>query len=238
MFRPGFLFLLPLVLASLLAAQTQNSSPGVPSKDAYSQEASVVEQLSTKVAFDNDGNLTREQISRVRVQSDAGVQHWGLLRFPFQSSTQTVEIDFVRVHKPDGSIVATPEDNIQDLDSEITRSAPFYSDQREKHVAVKGLGKGDILEYQAHWGSIRPLIPGQFWFQYNFYRDGIVLDERLEVKVPSSRPVKVRGPSATQTVATNGDSTTYSWTYSKLQVSKNLPPSFSCCSAPGRGWTM
>jgi hypothetical protein len=118
--------------------------------------------MSTKVVFDNDGNLTREQISHVRVQSDAGVQQWGLLRFPFQSSTQTVEIDFVRVHKPDGSTVATPEDNIQDLDSEITRSAPFYSDLREKHVAVRGLGKGDVLEYQAHWRSTKPLIPGQF----------------------------------------------------------------------------
>ena len=96
MFRPGFLLSLPLVLASLLAAQTQNSSPGVPSKDAYSQDASVVEQMSTKATFDNDGNLTREQLSRVRVQSDAGVQQWGPLRFPFQSSTQTVERRAVR----------------------------------------------------------------------------------------------------------------------------------------------
>jgi hypothetical protein len=216
MFRLGFLLSLPLVLASLPAAQTQNSSPAAPSKDPYSQEPSVVEQTSTKVAFDNDGKFTREQFSRVRVQSDAGVQRWGLLLFPFQSSTEIVDIDLVRVRKPDGSTVVTPEDNIQDLDSEVTRSAPFYSDLREKHVAVKGLGKGDVLEYQARWHSIKPLIPGQFWFEYNFYRGEIVLRERLEVKVPLNRHVKVRGPAATQNVVTAGDSSTYSWTYSKL----------------------
>jgi len=80
--------------------------------------------MTTKVAFDNDGNFTREQTSRVRVQTDAGVKQWGLLTFPFQSATQTVEIDYVRVHKADGSAAITPPDNIQDLDSEITGGAP------------------------------------------------------------------------------------------------------------------
>ncbi len=176
--------------------------------------------MSTKIAFENDGSFTREQTSRVRVQTDAGVQQWGLLSFPFQSATQTVEIDYVRVRKADGSILTTPPDNVQDLDSEITRGAPFYSDLREKHVAVKGLGNGDILEYQAHWHTTKPLIRGQFWFQYNFHHDGIVLAERLEIKVPGERAVKVKGPQATQTVTTEAGSRIFAWTYSKLQNAK------------------
>ena len=122
----------------------------------------------------------------VRVQTDAGVQQWGLLSFPFQSATQVIEIDYVRVHRTDGTTLVTPPDNIQDLDSEITRSAPFYSDLREKHVAVKGLGKGDILEYKARWRTTKTLTPGQFYFQYNFHNDGIVLNERLEVASSTS----------------------------------------------------
>jgi hypothetical protein len=149
-----------VVLVAVLPGRAQSSPPHGPAKDDYSQEAAVIEELSTKVAFDNDGNLTREQTSRVRVQTDAGVQQWGLLKFPFQSATQTVEIDYVRVRKADGSTLLTPPDNVQDLDAEITRSAPFYSDLREKHVAVKGLGKGDMLEYEAHWRTTKPLIPG------------------------------------------------------------------------------
>ena len=179
-----------------------------------------MEEMSTNIAFDNDGNFTREQTSRVRVQTDAGVQQWGLLSFPFQSATQTVEIDYVRVRKADGSTLITPPENVQDLDSEITRSAPSYSDLREKHVAVKGLGKGDILEYKAHWRTTKPLIPGQFWFQYSFHHDGIVLGERLEIKVPAERTVKVKGAQATQTATTEAGSRIYAWTYSKLQNAK------------------
>src|SRR5271169_2426101 len=136
-----------VVLAASLASRAQ-TAPHNPAKDDYSQEPAVIEEMSTKLAFNNEGNFTREQTSRVRVQTDAGVKQWGLLTIPFQSATQTVDLDYVRVRKADGSIVITPPDNVQDLDSEITRSAPFYSDLREKHVAVKGLGNGDILEYQ------------------------------------------------------------------------------------------
>jgi tetratricopeptide (TPR) repeat protein len=210
---------LAVALAVLPTGSAQISSPPAPKAD-YSQEASVIEELSTKVAFDNDGNATREQTSRVRVQTDGGVQQWGLLSFPFQSATQTVEIDYVRVRKADGTTLVTPPDNVQDLDAEITRTAPFYSDLREKHVAVKGLGKGDILEYQAHWHSIKPLTPGQFWFQYSFQSEGIVLDERVEISVPADRAVKVKGPQATQAVTTGTGSRVYSWTYSKLQNTK------------------
>jgi Domain of Unknown Function with PDB structure (DUF3857) len=81
---------------------------------------------------------------------DAGVQHHGLLTFPYASAIGSFDIEFIRVHKPDGSIVETSPDNIQDMPSEITRQAPFYSDPREKHVAVKGLGVGDVLEYKVH----------------------------------------------------------------------------------------
>ncbi|MGB6630752.1 MAG: DUF3857 domain-containing protein [Terriglobales bacterium] len=211
---------LTLTLAVLVTSHAQTSPPQSPAKADYSQESAVIEEMASKVVFDNDGNSTREQTSRVRVQTDAGVKEWGLLKFPFQSATQTVEIDYVRVHKADGSTLITPPDNVQDLDSEITRSAPFYSDLREKHVAVKGLGKGDILEYQAHWHSTKPLIPGQFWFQYNFQRQGIVLDERVEIRVPSERAVKVKGPQATQTVTTEAGSRVYTWTYSRLQSAK------------------
>ena len=210
-----------LLLATSKVGRAQTSpSPHLPANDDFSQEAAVIESMSTSVVFNNDGNFTRDQASRVRVQTDAGVQTWGLLSFPFESATQTVEIDYVRVRKVDGSTVVTPPDNVQDLDSEITRSAPFYSDLREKRVAVKGLGKGDVLEYAAHWRTTKPLIPGQFWFQYSFHQEGVVLDEHLELSVPADRMVKVKGPTASQTVATATGNRVYTWHYAKLKSAK------------------
>jgi tetratricopeptide (TPR) repeat protein len=212
---------LAILLGLVSAVHAQSTPPSNAAQPDYSQQASVVELMSTRVSFDKDGGRTREQVTRVKVNTDAGVKAWGLLNLPYQSATETVEVVYVRVHRPDNSTVVTPEDNFQDLDAEITRSAPFYSDLREKHVAVKGLAKGDVLEYQVRWHPTKPLIPGQFWFDYNFEHEGIVLDERLEIRAPADRPAKFKGPQATQSVTTDGNVRVYSWTYSKLDDTKD-----------------
>lgn len=197
-------------------ARAQAAASTSKSKADYSQEPYVVEEISTKISVQDDGTSTRVQTVRVRVQNDTGVQQLGLIESPFESSNQTVDVDYVRVRKPDGSVVTTPADNIQDLDAEITRSAPFYSDLRVKHIAVKGLGAGDILEYQVRWNTTKPLVEGQFWYEYNFTREGIVLDERLEISVSSDRLVKVKGPLATQSIAEAAGRRVYTWTSSNL----------------------
>ena len=147
-----------------------HSTPGEakPSgvKPDYSSEAFVTELDSTRIVFENDGTSTRQSTARVRIQSDAGVQRYGVLTFRYQNSTESADIDYVRVRKQDGSIISTPPENVQDMAADITRAAPFYSDVREKHVAVKGLGVGDMLEFQWHWHTTKPLAPGQFWFAY------------------------------------------------------------------------
>src|SRR5579864_6757174 len=107
MIRPLGVLSLTLALAALPVGRAQTSPPTSPAESDYSQEAAVIEDISTKIAFENDGNSKREQVSRVRVKTDAGVQHWGVLSFPFQSASQMLEIEYVRVRKPDGTTVVT-----------------------------------------------------------------------------------------------------------------------------------
>src|SRR5207253_400581 len=97
-----------------------------------------------------------------------------------------------RVRKPDGTTVVTPPDYFQDMPSDITREAPFYSDLREKHVAVKGMSMGDVLEYQCRIHYTKPLAPGQFWMEYGFIRDAVVLHQELQLSVSQGRPLKIK----------------------------------------------
>jgi len=180
MLKACFATLLALLLATAIAAQPQALEKSLNPKPDYSQEAFVVEQYTHKVKFENDGTAVQEVFARVRVQSDAGVQRYGLLAFSYASGIGTFEIEYVHVRKPDGTTVETSPDGIQDMPSEITRQAPFYSDLREKHVAVKGLGIGDVLEYKTVEHMTKPLAPGQFWLDYIFSHDIILLQEQLE----------------------------------------------------------
>jgi tetratricopeptide (TPR) repeat protein len=199
------------------AIHAQGPSRTADAKPDYSKEAFVIEQDSTRVDFENDGTNTRELTTRVRIQADAGVQHWGVLTFPYESSTQAVDIDYVRVRKPDNSLVLTPADAIQDMPSEISRQAPLYSDLKEKQMAVKGLGVGDVLEFQSHWRTTKPLAPGQFWYAFSFSHDSIILQQQLEIRVPRERPVKWKSAGAQPVITEDRGRRIFTWTSAQLE---------------------
>jgi tetratricopeptide (TPR) repeat protein/transglutaminase-like putative cysteine protease len=218
MMRPsGVLSLLVLLLAPSLVAQSPSlPKPSTPKAD-NSQEAFVVEQFTCKERFENDGTSSQEVAARVRIQSEAGVQQYGVLSFSYASGTGTFDVGSVRVRKPDGSVVETPPENVQDMASQITREAPFYSDLHEKHVAVKGLGVGDVLEYQTKEHTTKPLAPGHFWTAYGFAHDWIVLDEQLEMSVPRERVVKIKSTTVQPAIREADGYRIYTWHSTNLQ---------------------
>ncbi|HEY6987052.1 MAG TPA: DUF3857 domain-containing protein [Bryobacteraceae bacterium] len=174
--RLSLLLLITVASAAFLWAGHAISAP-TPAD--YSKEGFVIQQFSKHVIFAADGTWQIEQTASVRVQSDAGVQQFGVLSFPYNHDNQKVEIDYVRVRKSDASVVETPADNVQDISSEISRIAPTYSDLREKQIPVKALGLGDVLEYKIRFSQFKPDIAGQFSFVYNFLTNAIVLSETL-----------------------------------------------------------
>ena len=222
--------------SSNLESQAQSSlpKPAVPPTSDYSKEAEVGELQSTKIAFENDGTYTQESRARVRIQSTAALQAYGMIKFSYASQSSDVDIDYVRVLKPDGRVIETPKENILDMPSEVMQAAPFYSDQKEKRVAVKGLEVGDRVEYSAHWKYTKPLVPGQFWYAYEPEDDAILLDEELEISVPATRALKLKSGSHSPTIENRGDYQVYFWKFAntvhkseerkKEEALRQIPP--------------
>jgi tetratricopeptide (TPR) repeat protein len=212
-----YLCLFVLVFTTAISAAEQASAKPADPKPDHSKEAFVAEEDTTRISFENDGTGTREAYFRVRIQSDAGVQRYSVLSFAYQEATETVEIVYVRVHKPDGTVIATPAENILDMPSEITRQAPFYSDLHEKHIAVKGLSVGDVLESQTRWHVTKPLAPGQFWIAFNVSQDFIVLHQEYQISVPRDRAVKWKSPAYKPIISEEGGRRIFTWTRSQLE---------------------
>jgi tetratricopeptide (TPR) repeat protein len=186
----------------------------------YSKEPFVIQRHSARVNFQDDGTWTRDEDAAIHMESEAGVQRYGLLVFPYSNTNDKIEIRFVRVHKADGTLVETPRENVQDLDSEVNRRAPMYTDYREKHVAVKGLGVGDTLEFSLRIEEFKPQIPGQFWFEYNFTKSDVIFDEELQISVPKGREVKLKSSDVKPEISDSNQQRIYQWKTSNIK-----PPS-------------
>ena len=207
------LSLWPLILAALISAQTSTPSPK-PSPD-YSQEGFVTERVIESFRFENDGTGLEQTDVRVKINSDSGVQAFGQLKVGYSALSDKLEIDYVRVIKPDGTVINAPESGIQDV---TYPNALMYSDFHEKHVSVPSLRPGDVLEYQFVRTIVNPLTPGQFWTSYAFKDRDIVLDESLEINVPKSRQIKLKSePDAEPKVIDAGDRRIYLWKHSHLE---------------------
>lgn len=204
----------PAKAAPAQAPAPAQAAPGTPD---YLQEALVFESNHARLTYQDDGSDVREVATVIKVVSQAGVQGMAVLKFPYTSADETVEFDYVRVRKPDGTVVVTPDYNIQDMPAEVTRDAPMYSDVHEKHVTVKALGVGDTLEYLVRYRTVKPQVPGQFWFSYNFTKDYITKDEQLVIDVPRDKYVKVVSPDLAPQMKDEGTRRIYSWKTANVQ---------------------
>lgn len=231
--------LVMLVLAVCLCAalsataqdkRAQNPSAPPPSSSAakppdVSKEALVWNKLVTTVRMNADGTGARKTTARVSILADSGVKAMAVLTFTYTASNQQVEIGYVRVVKLDGSVVVTPDYNVQDMPADVTREAPMYSDIHQKHVAVKGLGVGDTLEYQITLRTLKPEVPGHFWLEYSFQKDLIALDEQLDLDLPADKAVTVASADLQPTVSSTGGRKLYHWASSNLaRPDPDAPP--------------
>ena len=221
------LVVLAFLLSSLfttVGAQQSDSKSANPAaaksaeKKDYPQESFVIEQVRTRFRFDSDGTGRKETVARIRVQSEAGVEQWGQVLIGYNSANERVEIPYVRVLKKDGSVVNAPADSVQDLSAPVEREAPVYTDYRQKHITVPGLRPGEVLEYDLATFIHTPLAPGQFWTEYDFDKNNIVLNEELEVDIPQSRTIKLKTkPGFDPKITEENGRRIYRWTSSHLE---------------------
>jgi hypothetical protein len=224
-------------LPATTAAQPAAPAAGVPGSNAtgttgsgakapdFAKEAVVFDKLVTRIREEPDGTGTRETTARIRVLADAGVKEFAVLAFTYTATNQQMDIGYVRVIKPDGTVVNTPDYNVQDLPADVTREAPMYSDIHQKHVAVKGLGVGDTLEYNTTLRTLKPEVPGQFWLEYSFEKNNVALDEELDLDVPADKPVTVASADLQPTVTTASGRKLYHWASQNLsRPDPDAPP--------------
>lgn len=211
--------LLCVLFAGLFSLPSVHAqSPASATADPYHNESLVFERYETTYRMNADGTGERILHVKVRIQSEGAAQQLGVLTIGYASANETPHITLVRVHKPDGTVVDTPPDTAMDMPADVTRTAPLYSDLKEKHVAVRSLSVGDTLEYEVHTTIDKPEAPGEFWGADHFIAPGtvIVLAEALTLEVPKDKYVQVWSPNHKPTITEQGNLRIYSWNVAQL----------------------
>ena len=200
-----------LAQAPTSSPSKQKTSNSNSNANSSSEEAAVFDRILNRVRFENDGTEVSETEAVVRIQSQAGVEEFGQLVFGYSSATEKLEVEYVRVRKPDGQVIVTPESTAQDFAPDVLKEAPMYSDYRQRHISVAALQPGDTLEYRTVTRVLTPLAAGNFWYEYTFPKGVVVNEDRLELDVPKSREVKLKTPTRKPEIQETVDRRIYTW---------------------------
>lgn len=166
-----------------------------------------------------DGTGVKTQTTVLRVQSSAALQAFAVLTFPYASGTQSLEIVYERVRKPDATVVDTPAGDVQDQPAQVTQVAPMYSDLHMKQLPVRSLVVGDTLEFETKLTQKIAQAPGEFWNVESFGTGLVYLDRRIELRVPKSKSVTVYSPKYLPEMVESGDERVYRWKGAQLRPS-------------------
>ena len=157
----------PQTNSATQTAPAKNASPSPPGKEAapakaptppdYSQEAYVVEHFSEIHALRERRHRSRRNGSPDQDRQRERRAGAGPVKDRLQRASDKLEIAYVRVRKPDGTVINAQESAIQDL---TFPDAPVYTDYHEKHISVPSLRPGDVLEYRFVRTIVNPLTPG------------------------------------------------------------------------------
>ncbi len=207
-------------------ALAQTSAPAkqktnTANSNSNSDEAAVFERILNRVHFENDGTEVSESEAVVRIQSQAGVEEFGQLVFGYSSATEKLDVEYVRVRKPDGQVVITPESTAQDFAPDVLKEAPMYSDYRQRHISVAALQPGDTLEYRTVTQVLTPLAPGNFWYEATFPKGVAVNEDRLEIDVPKARELKLKTPTRKPEIEETGDRRIYTWVVKDIRPERD-----------------
>jgi tetratricopeptide (TPR) repeat protein/transglutaminase-like putative cysteine protease len=203
---------------SILNVTAQNSST---KKVDHSQEAVIYERILNRVRFESDGTGVEETEAVIRVQSQAGVKELGQMVFGYSSATEKLDVEYVRVRKPGGRLVVTPESTAQDFAPDVLKEAPMYSDYRQRHISVAALEPGDSLEYRTVTRTVTPLAAGHFWYEHTFPKHLVVVEDRLEIDVPKTREVKLKAPKYPPAIEEKGDRRIYTWLRNNIEPDRD-----------------
>ncbi len=193
------ILLAPLLFGAALGAQSPRiSAAGDPSvrpdsiyklavdasKFPEDQAAYLLDDGVVRLEADGRGTRTYRQI--VQILKPSAVERWQEQTFGYSPSHEKLTINWIRVVRPDGSVVSAKPSHVQDSDVPAETDDPVYSDRRVRRVSLSGVAPGTIIDYSYTTEELKPFLPGDYFNSWSVSTGLQVARSRYVVDLPAA----------------------------------------------------
>ena len=236
------LFALPTLPAASLAAQAPRITPaGDPSvradtiyklavdPAAHPEEDAYLLLDDGVVRVEADGRHTATFRQVVQVLKPDAVSRMTEQEFSYAPKHERLTINWIRVVRPNGTVVSVKPTHVQDSDVPAELGDPVYSDRRVRRVSLTGVAPGTIVDYSYTKEELKPFLPGDF-LQYWGVSTGLgVRRSRFVVDAPATLALRIHEENltfargTTHAATPSGPRVVYTWATGDLPRVKPEP---------------
>jgi transglutaminase-like putative cysteine protease len=213
----------------LLTAPAQGQAPrispsGDPSVDndtlyrlavdpaAYPDESVVLLLDDGVVRLETDGSGTKTYRQVAQILRPDAVADFAEHEFSYSPGHQQLTVNWIRVVRPDGTVVSDRPTQVQDADIPAALDNPVYRDTKVRRYSLSGVAPGTIVDWSYTLEEV-PFLMGDFSLSWSVHTGRVTRRSRYLVDLPASlRPNLVEhNLDFPRREITAGERRTYLW---------------------------
>ena len=144
------------------------------------------------VRLEADGSGTRTFRQIIQVLKPGAATRLQEQSFSWSPQHQKLTVNWVKVVKPDGTVVSDTPSQVQESDVPAARSTPVYTDQRIRRMSLSGVAPGTLVDFSYTLEETKPFMPRDFFQPWSVSTGLQVARSRLIVDLPASVTPRIR----------------------------------------------
>jgi uncharacterized protein DUF3857/transglutaminase superfamily protein len=179
----------------------------------YPDESVVLLLDDGVVRYEADGTGAKTYRQVTQILTAEAVEDYAEHEFSYAPGHQRLTVNWVRVVRPDGSVVSDAPTQVQDADLPATLGDPVYSDTRVRRFSLSGVAPGTIVDWSYTVEERKPFLRGDFTAPWSVHTGRFTRRSRYIVDLPAAlRPHLIeRNLSFQRQETVAGGRRTYIW---------------------------
>ena len=196
--RPILLLLLPTLASAALAQApviTPAGDPSVRNDTIYRLAVNPADHPDEPfvylfddgvVRLEADGRGSRTYRQVIQILKQEAASRIGEQVISYLRSREKLTVNWIRLVRPDGSVVSDSAAHEQESDAPTSLEAPIYSDMRLHRSTLGGVAPGMIVDRSYTIETLDPVLPGDFLTSWRFTVGEFERRSRFVLDVPAS----------------------------------------------------
>ncbi len=133
---------------------------------------------------DGTGVTSYRQVTQIL--SPEVVKDYAEHEFSYSPGHQRLTVNWIRVVRPDGTVVSDAPTRVQDSDIPATLADPVYSDTKVRRFSLSGVAPGTIVDWSYTVEERKPFLPGDFSASWSVHTGRVTRRSRYLVDLPAA----------------------------------------------------